>query len=124
MTGKRDTPRLETPAAQMGQLLISHFLVQGLHVVVELGITDLLAQQPETADELAHATGTHGSSLYRLLRMFASVGVFRQDASDRFALTPLGDTLHAGSSGSVRDLAILRGASAFWQAWGSSGTAF
>jgi hypothetical protein len=50
--------------------------------------------------------------------MLASVGVFRQDASDRFALMPLGDTLRAGRSGSVRDLAILRGAPALWQAWG------
>jgi hypothetical protein len=44
MTGKTDTPRLESPTAQMEQLLISHYLVQGLHVVAELGIADLLAQ--------------------------------------------------------------------------------
>jgi hypothetical protein len=118
MTAETDTSRLETPTAQMGQILFSHFLVQGLHVAAELGIADLLATQPKTSDELAETTGAYGPSLSRLLRMLTSIGVFRQDASGRFALTPLGDTLRAGSPGSVRDLAILRGAPAFWQAWG------
>jgi hypothetical protein len=119
MTAETDTPRLGTPTAQMGQILFSHFLVQGLHVAAELGLADLLATEPKTSDELADTTGAHGPSLSRLLRMLASIGVFRQDASGRFALTPLGDTLRAGSSGSVRDLAILRGAPALWQAWGA-----
>jgi len=40
MTGKADTPRLETPTAQMGQTPHLHFLVQGLHGVAELGIAE------------------------------------------------------------------------------------
>jgi hypothetical protein len=49
MTAETDTSRLETPTAQMGQILFSHFLVQGLHVAAELGIADLLATQPKTS---------------------------------------------------------------------------
>jgi hypothetical protein len=92
MTTETETPRLGTPTGQMGQILCSHFLVQGLHVAADLGIADLLAKQPKTSDELADSTGAHGPSLSRLLRMLASIGVFRQDASGRFALTPLGGT--------------------------------
>jgi hypothetical protein len=108
----------ENLAAQMEQMLFAHFLVQGIRVAAELGIADILAGRSLTSDELADATGAHGPSLHRLLRMLASFGVFGQDATGRFALTPLGATLRSDGPVSLRDLAILHGAPAFWQAWG------
>jgi hypothetical protein len=38
---------------------------QTIHVAATLGIADLLAEGPRTADELAEATGTHAPTLYR-----------------------------------------------------------
>ncbi len=46
----------------------------------ELGIADLLAQKPQTANELASRTNAHSGALYRVLRALASVGIFAEDA--------------------------------------------
>jgi SAM-dependent methyltransferase len=104
--------------ARMLRLLNSFLTVQALHTVAALGIADLLADEPRTADDLAAAIGAHRDSLYRLLRMLAGEGVFRQEADGRFALTALGATLRSEGPGSVRDWALYVGALAPWEAWG------
>src|SRR5262249_45179574 len=45
---------------------------------------------------------THAPSLYRLMRTLASLGILTEDATHRFALTPLGDALKTGAPGSAR----------------------
>ena len=65
------------------------------------------------ADELAGPTGTHAPSLYRLMRTLANLGILTEDATHRFALTPLGDALKTGAPGSAR-ATILTIASDWW----------
>lgn len=74
------------------------FLVsRALHVAAELGVADILNDGPKTSGEIARSTGAHERSLYRLLRMLSSHGVFEEDADSRFRLTPLGSLLRSGS---------------------------
>ncbi len=87
-------------------------------VAAELGIADLLAGGPKSVSELAAATQTHRRSLYRLLRMLASYGIFAEDDTETFQLTPLGSVLRSGVPGSVRDAARVFD-QPFWQAAGS-----
>jgi hypothetical protein len=54
-------------------------LVQALHVAATLRIADFLADGSRTVAELAEASSSHPSSLYRLLRMLAGAGVFSED---------------------------------------------
>ena len=84
-------------------------------VVAELGIADLVASGPRTAEELADATGTHAPSLFRLLRALSSVGVFAEIDGRRFRLTPLADRLRADLPGSLRALAIMQNEDWYWQ---------
>jgi hypothetical protein len=91
---------------------------QAIHVAATLGIADHLANGPRTSDDLAAATGTHGGTLYRLLRALASVGVFREDADRRFALTPLSECLRSDAPEPVGPWAVLIGDPGLWQAWG------
>lgn len=113
-----DPDQPEAAASQMLQLLNAFLAVQALHVAAVLGIADLLADRPAPVDELAAATGTHRSSLYRLLRMLTGVGVFREELDGRFTLTALGGALRSDGPYSVRDWAIYVGAPAPWEAWG------
>ena len=80
-----------------------------LSLAAELGIADLLAEGPCSSDELAQATATHPQSLYRVLRLLSSVGVFTETASRRFALTQLGECLRIGVSGSMRSWVRMSG---------------
>jgi hypothetical protein len=84
-------------------------ITQGIYVAAKLGIADLLAEGPRPADELARLTGTHPPSLYRLLRMLVSIGVFAEGEGRSFRLTPTSQYLRTGQPGSVRLLAVLGG---------------
>jgi hypothetical protein len=100
------------------RMLAGFQVSQAIHVAATLGIADLLAAGPRASDELAGATGTHGDTLYRLLRALASVGVLRELDGRRFALAPLGDVLRTEVPGSMADLAVYVGRPYRLQAWG------
>ena len=117
MSMASDPTRPGQAASQMLQLLNACFTTQALHAAAALGIADRLADRPMSVDDLA-ATGAHGPSLYRLLRMLAGAGVFREETDGRFALTPLGATLRSEGPDSVRDWALYVGARESWEAWG------
>ena len=104
-----DVEHAADPHRRIAQLLTGHCVEQALHVAAGLGIADRLADGAVSSDDLARATGAHGPSLYRLLRLLAGLGVFAEDRDRRFALTPLGATLRSDAPGSMRDpRALLR----------------
>jgi ubiquinone/menaquinone biosynthesis C-methylase UbiE len=103
--------------ALLDTMTTGYCVSQAIFVAAELGIADHLAAGPRHADELARELGTHGRSLYRLLRALASVGIFTEDVAGRFALTPLAELLRSGAPGSQRtDIQMMVGQ--FYQAWG------
>ncbi|MES2791140.1 MAG: methyltransferase [Planctomycetota bacterium] len=105
------------PAAKLGQMAFGYWVSQGVHVVAKLGLGELLKDRSATADELAAQTKTHPQSLYRLLRMLASVGVFIEDGEGRFSLTEVGQYLRKDIPGSLNALAIMAGEEHF-RSWG------
>jgi hypothetical protein len=105
-------------AAQMMKIITAFWLSQAVGVVARLGIADLLAGGPRSANDLAEETKTNGGALFRVLRCCASVGIFQTLAGRRFALTPLGETLCSGRAGSMRDFAIAETAPGHWLPWG------
>ncbi len=106
------------PPVAMLQLIGGFWVSRALYIAAKLGIADLVQDQSRTATELAAATGTHPSSLYRVLRALASVGVFAEDEHGRFALTPLATTLRSDVPGSLRAWAIVQLGGEHYQAWG------
>lgn len=104
---------------QMYGMLNAHILVQALHVAATLRIADLLSDGPKSVQELAQASSSHAPSLCRLLRMLASAGVFAEDESSRFRMTPLATPLRSDTPDSVRDWALFIVAPPIWAAWGT-----
>ncbi len=100
------------------RLIIGYRVSQALAVAARLGIADLLSDGPRSIDELAAATGTHALSLYRLLRVLASEGVFSEQGDGRFALTPLAEPLKADTPDSLHARAMFDAAQGNWHAWG------
>jgi len=91
-------------------------VAQAIHVAARLGLADLLADGPRSADEIASAIGAHAPSLRRLLRAMASVAIFNKDDDGRFSRTPLSDALRSGAP--MRDWAIMLGSPFVWRPWG------
>ncbi len=107
-----------SPFLALRRMILGYRLSQALYVAAELGIADLLKDSPRTIDNLAQATGAHPSSLYRLLRLLASEGVFVEQEQGQFALTPLAVPLQRDAPTTLRARAIFDGAQCNWCAWG------
>lgn len=92
---------------------------RALMVAAELGIADLLRDGPRSVEDLAAATATHASTLYRLLRALASVGVFEESEGAVFALTPMSEFLRRDASLPYGNLVRFFGRNYQWNAWGA-----
>lgn len=103
----------QSPTATLGSMMTGYWISQSIYVVAKLGIADLVASGPQTAEQLAAASDVLPRPLYRVLRALASVGVFREDADGRFALTPLAEPLRSDVPESQRAMAIMLGEEQF-----------
>lgn len=99
------------PDGRLLQMLCGKMISSSLGAVARLKVADHIASQPVSVEELAQKSGTHAPSLYRILRLLSSVGVFTQQGS-YFGLTPVGELLQ---SHSLRDLAVM-----FCDPWSSA----
>jgi O-methyltransferase/methyltransferase family protein len=90
------------PSMRIYYLSQGSIITSTLALAAELGIADHLVDGPRSSEELAQATSTHTRSLYRLLRLLCSVGVFTEIKPDSFAQTPLSECLRTGIPGSMR----------------------
>lgn len=101
---------------QLDQMISGYWTSQAIYAAAKLGIADLLAAGPQTAEQLATTTETHAGALYRVLRALASVGIFAENGQKEFALTPLAEFLRSDVPGSKRALAMMSGDEQF-KAW-------
>jgi hypothetical protein len=88
-------------------MMTGYWISKAIYVAAKLGIADLLADGPHSAEELAAATETQAGALSRVLRALASVGIFSQLAPGHFTLTPLAELLRSGTLNSMRAVAIM-----------------
>jgi len=77
--------------------------------VARLGVADHMGPVPVAIDELAAKTSAHGPSLYRVMRLLASLGVFAEHDGRRFSTTDVGQLLKTNAPNSLRSLAIMYG---------------
>lgn len=93
---------------------------RSLHAIAELGVADVLAEQPQTAEQLARATGANPVALDRVLRLLAAHGIF--EARDgAWAHTPASKLLRDDHPHSMRAFLRLLGLPFIWQSWGELG---
>ena len=105
------------PAEDLRRLLLSYRISQAIHVAAVLGLSDRLADGPQSATELARSTGSHARSLYRLLRALATVGVYEELDGERFRNTPLSEALRPDAPASIAGHAAFIGRPYHWQIW-------
>lgn len=109
-------PALPPPIAIL-QMIGGYWISRILYVVADLGIADLIDERPRPAAELADATGVHPRALYRVLRALAGVGIFAEDETGNFHLTPVGATLRRNAPDSMRALILSELGGEHFDAW-------
>ena len=101
---KKDVP---SPQAVLRQMVQGFMPAKSLQVAAELGIADLIAEKPKSADQLSTILGVHSESLYRLLRALTSLGIFKEISHNQFENTPLSEAFRTNVPGSMRDYLIF-----------------
>ncbi len=97
------------PTMAMMQLLFGKQLTYSLSGVARLGVADHMDGDAKAGRGDRGQSGAHAPSLYRVMRMLASFGVFREGPPRHFALTPIGELLKTDAPGSLRYMAMMFG---------------
>jgi hypothetical protein len=95
-------PEAQPAQHQLIRMATAHWVSRLLYVAAQMNLADCLAEGSKTAEEVAWSAAADAPSLYRVMRTLASLGLFTEDPSHRFSLTPLGEALKTGTPGSVR----------------------
>ena len=99
-------------------LVNGYLSTQLLYVAATLGIAEMVADAPLSADQLAAQTGSHASSLFRVRRALAALGMLTQDGHDRFGLSERGQRLRADLPDSVAPFLLSYGQAWWWRSTG------
>jgi O-methyltransferase domain len=102
--------------SRLGELAQGYRVTQLLAIAVRLELAERLGDGPRDTTELAAVAGVHESSLFRLLRAFACLGLVSRVGDRRFALTPLGACLAADHEYSARATVLLH-AELLYRGW-------
>ncbi len=102
-------PDVEALRSRLLELDRGYMVTQAFYVFAKLGMADILAEGPKAPAEIASRVGAHPGALRRVRRALASLQVVMQDASDRFALAPMGELLRTHHPQSLRHRIILFG---------------
>jgi O-methyltransferase domain/Dimerisation domain len=99
------------------EISAGYWLPRALHVVADLGVADVLDEQPRSASYLAERAGADADALDRVLRLLASNGVF-QRADGNYTHNALSRALRSDHPHSMRAYVRLVGLPLFWKSWG------
>ncbi|GAC1604897.1 MAG: methyltransferase [Hymenobacter sp.] len=97
------------------QMIFSPLLQQSICIAAKLKLADLVAQRPQTSQELAAQTGTNEDALRRVLRLLSSVGIFSNREDDTFDLTPIASLLRSDVPDSLYHFVIMNGEDWMWR---------
>ena len=83
-----------------------------LHLVAELGVADLIEEEPVSATELASRCGADADALDRVLRLLATYGIFEYETGT-YGQTPASRLLRSDDSMSMRAFPRMMGLPVF-----------
>lgn len=107
-----------SPSTQMMQMITGFWTSCCIYNAAKLNVADLLHKDAMSCEQLAEATHTNASSLYRMMRALASVGIFSENENGQFSNTTLSETLRGDLPGSMKAMAIAQ-LGDHYPAWGN-----
>ena len=105
------------PAQTVLALSTAYWASRCLHLAAELGVADVLGEEPQTAEALADALRVKADPLGRVLRCLTNHGIFEMK-DGRFAHNPASRLLRSDGHPSLRALPRMMGLKMHWDAYG------
>jgi O-methyltransferase domain len=100
--------------AQIQLMSGGYYLSRSLQVVAELGVADLIDEEPVSAAQLANTTGSHPEALFRVLSLLCAHGVFDR-VDGRFRHSELSRIIRSDHPASMRAFARMFGVPLIWE---------
>ncbi len=107
-----------SPSQLVYRLLNGHVIARAAYMAIELELADKIRDGHTNAESLANAASVDTQIIYRILRILAGQGVFRESEDRQFALTSLGEALLSDSPESIAAHGRLTHHPATWAAIG------
>lgn len=114
-----EKPEQTPPVVQLMQFITGHWVAAAVHAAAKLKLADHLKNSSKGSDVLAKELGVNASSLYRVMRSLACLGVLKEGEHKDFSLTEVGDLLRSDHPQSMRAMALFQGAPPHWKGWGN-----
>ncbi|WP_051871648.1 methyltransferase [Streptomyces sclerotialus] len=108
----------QSPTDDLMEMVVGGCTAQAIYTAAKLGIADVLAEGPRTAEEIAAKVEADPDGVYRLLRALTTRAIFAEEPGKRFTLTPMADALRSDAPNSVRALVLMAGHPITWETWG------
>jgi len=106
------------PSQAVLELMMAAWVSQASGTIARLRLCDHIAQGADTPGALAERTKASPDALHRLLRAATMVGILREVAPKRYALTPVGELFRSDHPQSMRALVDAESAPGHWLPWG------
>jgi cyclopropane fatty-acyl-phospholipid synthase-like methyltransferase len=103
-------------ARELHRLANGYQVSQAISVAARLGISDVLAAQPQSLTDLAASTGTAEDALARLMHALVELGLYTADGGV-LANTELGAAMCVDASPSIAGWVRFIGTGSHWQAY-------
>jgi pimeloyl-ACP methyl ester carboxylesterase len=100
---------------KLNELACEFIVSAALRVACQVGVADKIGDGAKTAEQLATELNVDGPTLYRVLRLLASKGLFVEGTDRTFRLTELGQPLRRNVKGSLTDGVLLLTHALSWQ---------
>ncbi len=99
----------KSPNAMLAEIGMGYICTKALYAVAKLGVADEIGERGSSVNDLAKAAGTDQNALYRIMRLLAGLGVFREEEDRNFFHTPMSERLRTDHDQSERDRLIFWG---------------
>lgn len=109
--------RVTPPAFRLLQIESAFWQSRALYVATRLDLADALEGSEKGVGEIAASLSLHEDHLYRLMRMLASIGVFRETTPRVFGNSRLSDYLRRDHPHSLRALILMHHSPVMTRPW-------
>lgn len=98
-------------------IIFGRWRSQTLYTGVELGVFEVVHDNPKHAVEIADQLDIDREQGYRLLRALGSLELLQESSDRRFSITPAGELLQADHPDSLRGLVLLEEGPTHYTVW-------
>jgi hypothetical protein len=112
------TTTSKPPQQAIMELISAAWASQASGTIARLRLADHIAQGIDTPASIAERTNASADAVYRLVRAGAMLGIVREVAPKKYALTDVGELYRSDHPRSMRALVDAESAPGHWQPWG------